>query len=208
MNVTDSTKKILYLLRKSEGGVTIEELCKSLHVTPMAVHRPLTLLEDRGLVSSEILRFQKRGRPVRIYKLTEAADELFPKNYENLLLEVLGHLDAREGMSRIKKLFEACFKRSAETSREKMKGKDLRSRVEMLSGILNENNYMTEQKQINKDQFLIKMLNCPIFKVAKEYPQACSCEQHFLSDVLQANVERDHHILNGQNYCSYRIRRK
>ena len=205
--VTESGRKILYLLKGSESGMTIEGLCQSLQVTPMAVHRPITALQDQGLVASQLLR-QKRGRPVRVYRVTETADDLFPKSYGNLILELLEELGASEGIVRIRKLFEARFKKLGRENRGKMKGKDLHSRIEILSQILRENNYIIEVDQVTKKKFIMKLLNCPISKVAKEYPQACTCEQNFMSQLLQADVTRDHHILKGQIYCSYVIQRK
>ena len=122
-------------------------------------------------------------------------------------MEFLQDLGAREGSTRIRKFFETRFRKSASSNREKMKGKDLSTRVQALSQILNQNNYMTESEQIGPNKYVIRLLNCPISQVAKKYPQACSCEQHYLSDLLQAKVERDHHIVNGQTYCSYIIRK-
>ena len=206
--MNDSGRKILHLLRKSDTGMSMEELCAALEVTPMAVHRPLNLLKENGLVSSEILRLRKRGRPVRIYKVTESGDEQFPKNYGALLLELLQHVRLSEGPRKIRLLFEACFKGSVQAHREIMKGKDLGARVRMLSEILNKKNYMADIEQTNRSKFVIKLQNCPISKVAREFPQACSCEQKYLSELLHADVRRDRHILNGENYCSYIIRRK
>ena len=205
--INDASKQILYLLKKSETGLTIDDLCKSLHVTPMAVHRPLAALMDQGLVLSELLRQAKRGRPLRVYKLSDNAEEYFPKNYGRLLMEFLEDLGAREGSGRIRKFFEGRFRRSANSNRDKMKGKDLAGRVASLCQILNQSDYMVESEQIGNNRFVIRLLNCPISKVAREYPQACSCEKQYLSDLLQAKVERDHHIINGQTYCSYIVRK-
>jgi predicted ArsR family transcriptional regulator len=174
----------------------------------MAVHRPITALEDQGLVRSELIRQPKRGRPVRLYQLTESADGIFPKSYGRLLLDFLQELGAREGIRRIRDLFETRFRRTLLTQKDRMKGKDLSGRVQTISGILNENNYMAENEKVSNRKFVIKLLNCPISQVAKEYPQACNCEQRFLSELLHARVTRDHHILNGHNYCSYVVRRK
>ena len=205
--INDASKQILYLLKKSETRLTIDDLCKSLHVTPMAVHRPLAALMDQGLVLSELLRQAKRGRPLRVYKLTDNAEEYFPKNYGRLLMEFLEDLGAREGSGRIRKFFEGRFRRSANSNRDKMKGKDLAGRVASLCQILNQSDYMVESEQIGNNRFVIRLLNCPISKVAREYPQACSCEKQYLSDLLHAKVERDHHIINGQTYCSYIVRK-
>jgi predicted ArsR family transcriptional regulator len=205
--INDASRQILFLLKKSETGLTIEDLCKSLNVTAMAVHRPLAALEDHGLVVSDLLRQAKRGRPVRVYRLTDNAEEYFPKNYGRLLMEFLEDLGAKEGSSRIRKFFQGRFRRSANNNREKMKGKDLAGRVKALCEILNENDYMVESDRIGSNKFVIRLLNCPISKVAREYPQACSCEKQYLSDLLHAKVERDHHIVNGQTYCSYIVRK-
>ncbi|MCI0414573.1 HTH domain-containing protein [bacterium] len=205
--ISEASRQILYLLKKSEAGMTIDALCKSLNVTPMAVHRPLAALVDQDLVASELLRQAKRGRPLRVFKLTDNAEEYFPKNYGRLLMEFLEDLGAREGSARIRKFFETRFRRSANSNREKMKGKDLGGRVHALCQILNQNDYMVESEQLGHNKFVIRLLNCPISKVAREYPQACSCEKQYLSDLLQAKVERDHHILKGQTYCSYIIRK-
>jgi predicted ArsR family transcriptional regulator len=200
-------RNILKILRKSENGLTIDQLCEELRVTPMAVHRPLTLLVDQGLVKSQQIHSGTKGRPAHVYKITEAADELFPKTYGNLALQLLQQLRSDEGMSRVRKLFDVIFRNSARKIRERMKGKTFSERVRTMSQILNENEYMSDQKQINNEKFVIKMLNCPISKVAREFPQVCSCEQRFLTKLLQAKVKRDHHILNGQSYCSYIIQK-
>lgn len=205
--ISDGCRRILYLLKKSEAGLTVEDLCKQLSVTPMAVHRPLAALLDQDLIVSELRRQAKRGRPLRVYKLSDSADEYFPKNYGHLLMEFLHELGARDGSARIRKFFETRFRKSATANRDKMQGKDLASRVQTLSQIMNQNNYMTESEQIGPNKYVIRLLNCPISQVAKEYPQACSCEQNYLSDLLQAKVKRDHHIVNGQTYCSYIIRK-
>lgn len=205
--INDASRQILYLLKKSETGLTVEDLCKSLNVTPMAVHRPLAGLVDQGLVVPQSLRQAKRGRPLRVFRLTDHAEEFFPKNYGRLLMDFLHDLGAKEGSARIRKLFQDRFRKSANSSRERMKGKDLAGRVQTLCSILNQNDYMVESEQVGSNKFVIRLLNCPISKVAREYPQACSCEKQYLSDLLQAKVERDHHIINGQTYCSYIIRK-
>lgn len=200
-------RRILHLLRKSEGGLTVSQLCQALQVTPMAVHRHLALLEARGLVASEAAR-QGRGRPVSIYKLTEAAGELFPKKYAQLLLELLDDLKAAGGMRKVRRFFERRAKRLAEAHRSSEREKDLPARVESVSALLNEQGYMSEWEQAGDAKFVIKLFNCPVERVARQYPDMCFYEQCFLKGLLGAKVTRDHHILAGQNYCSYLVHKK
>lgn len=199
---------ILFLLKRSESGMTADELSKELKVTLMAVHRPLASLEDQGLVRAELLRKPQRGRPVRMYRLTEKAEEVFPKSYSRILLDFLEDLGNKDGISKIRKLFEARFRKSIRNNRNRLKGKDLPKRVKVVSSILREGKYMPEHEKLESGKYMLRLMNCPISQVAREYPDACSCEQHFLSELLQAKVQREHHILNGNNFCSYVVREK
>src|ERR1044071_5091303 len=120
-NISEAAQRILHCLRKCEQGMSIEELCGCLGVTPMAVHRPLLSLKELGFVESTLQRAKKRGRPIRIFRLTDHADDLFPKNYGSFLLQLLDQL----GSKKIQSLFESCFRVSFKKNREQMKGKDL-----------------------------------------------------------------------------------
>ena len=206
--IREAQKQILALLRKSDSGLSVEELCSGLKVTAMAVHRPLSALEENGFVVSEPVHDGRRGRPLIVYRLTEAADDLFPKNYGPVLLEFLNELKSKEEINRIRNFFATRFDRIFRNHRSTMKGKDLPARVQAVSGILDQMNYMPDSKEAGRNEYVINLFNCPISKVAKAYPQICRCEQKSLSGLLDADVTRGHHILNGGNHCSYIIRKK
>lgn len=206
--IREAQKQILAQLRKSDGGLTVEALCKELGVTAMAVHRPLTALLENGLVVSEAVHERRRGRPLSVYKLTEAADDLFPKNYGPVLLEFLSELKSKEEIARITNFFSTRFKKIFKNRRSEMEGKDLPARVQAVSQILDQMNYMPESEESGRNEHVIRLFNCPISKVARAYPQICRCEQKSLSAVLEAEVTRGSHILNGGNHCSYIVHKK
>lgn len=199
--------QILYLLRKSERGMSTDELCSELKVTPMAVHRQLKKLLEEGLVTSETLR-QNRGRPIHIYKLTEATDHIFPKSYSQLLLELLTELKLKQGVARVRELFESRFKKFVSANKDKVSKQNLSDTVVAACNVLTENGYMAEPQLATNGKFVIKLHNCPIYKVARQFPETCGCEQASLSELLKAKVTRDRHILQGHNYCSYLVEKK
>jgi predicted ArsR family transcriptional regulator len=199
--------QILFLLRKSERGLSTEELCRALQVTPMAVHRQLKRLLQEGLVKSETLR-QTRGRPLHIYKLTEATDPLFPKSYSQLLLELLTELKVKQGAARVRELFESRFKKFVARHKETVSKRTASDTVVACCDVLNENSYMAESNTVSGDKFVIKLHNCPIYQVARQFPEICGCEQASLGELLEAKVTRDRHILQGHNYCSYLVEKK
>lgn len=199
--------QILYLLRKSERGMSTEELCSQLKVTPMAVHRQLKKLLEEGLVIFETLR-QSRGRPIYIYKLTEATDHIFPKSYSQLLLDLLTELKFKEGVGKVRQLFESRFKKFVFANKDKVVKQNLSGTVAAACNVLTENGYMAESQPAAEGKYVIKLHNCPIYKVAGQFPEICGCEQASLSELLKAKVTRDRHILQGHNYCSYLVEKK
>src|SRR5512138_2880883 len=82
-----SEAKVLRVLRL-EGPRTAEDLAGRLGIGAVSVRALLRRLQAAGLVARE---FEPRpvGRPVGRYRLTPAADALFPKQYEAFAAELL-----------------------------------------------------------------------------------------------------------------------
>ena len=125
-----------------------------------------------------------------------------------LLLDLLTEVKAHGGLKRVRKLLDHRFRTLVDSYRDKIQRKDFGGRIQDTSKILEENGYLSEAKQMSGKKWELKLYNCPISKVAKEYPHVCGCEQSSLGLLLHAKVTRDHHILSGQNYCSYVIEKK
>src|SRR3990170_2095514 len=98
-------KVIINLLKRSEAGLTVPELCQALKVTPMALRRHLAVLERDGLVQTDLKR-QPLGRPAYVYFLTGRAEAFFPKNYAPLVLELLSDLVVLDGEEKLDLLFQ------------------------------------------------------------------------------------------------------
>src|SRR5215472_196220 len=81
--------KIVTLLRR--GSRTVEELAEALNLTDNAVRAHLIALERDGLVQQ---RGQRRSssKPASTYDLAQAAEDLFPKAYAQVLDQLLGVL--------------------------------------------------------------------------------------------------------------------
>src|SRR5215469_15896646 len=81
--------KIVTLLRR--GSRTVEELAEALDLTDNAVRAHLVALERDGLIEQ---RGQRRSssKPASIYDLAQAAEDLFPKAYGQVLDQLLNVL--------------------------------------------------------------------------------------------------------------------
>ncbi|MBS4061525.1 MAG: winged helix-turn-helix transcriptional regulator, partial [Bacteroidetes bacterium] len=100
MNVSGTRREILGEIKKA-GEISIPELTKKLNIVTNAVRGHMVLLEKENLVVFRWLR-QKRGRPLKIYKLTENAEVYFTKKYDYLLNEIIKEILQLEGTEKLR----------------------------------------------------------------------------------------------------------
>lgn len=200
-----STRKVILTMLKTEGPLSVSDMSKQLGITEMAVRRHLNTLERDGFLEAKLVR-QAIGRPTSVYSLTPHADDLFPKKYHQLTLDLLGELLEEEGLNRIEFLFDRRKNRMLHKYHSRMRDKTLKERVSELAAIQNENGYMVEWNQPGEKEFVLSEHNCPITQVANMYQQACSCELKLFQNLLDAEVERTECLAKGGLKCVYVIR--
>ncbi|RUS48676.1 metalloregulator ArsR/SmtB family transcription factor [Cohnella sp. AR92] len=200
-----TTRSQLVQMLRTRGSSSIAELARPLGITEMAVRRHIHSLEKDGLVSSSLLK-QAMGRPSYRYRLTERADELFPKNYPHLTLELLGELEEVSGEAIIGQLFEGRKRKLEAKYKDRMENKGLEEKVAELAGIQNAGGYMAEWEAAGDGSYRLHEYNCPIAQVANRYREACRCEKRLFGDLLDADVERTECLADGGMRCTYLIR--
>jgi predicted ArsR family transcriptional regulator len=204
-NEETSTRREIVNILRTGGPLTVGELGERLGITHVAVRRHLTSLERDGLVTSVQERLPM-GRPTRVYSLTDSADDLFPKKYGALTLEILDFLnEADEAM--IDKFFEARGQNFvAKYGPEVTQGSDLEERVSRLADVQMANGYLSNWEKEGTEELVVKEFNCPVHQVSRKYPQACHHELEFFKTVLGTdNVERVECIAKGGSCCRYVI---
>ncbi|WP_212961556.1 helix-turn-helix transcriptional regulator [Cohnella xylanilytica] len=201
-----TTRRQLLQLLRTEGDRSILELSKALGITEMGVRRHIQTLERDGFIQSSLFR-QAMGRPSYRYSLTELADELFPKNYPHLTLDLLAELEEQDGGSEmVDKLFDGRRGKLEAKYRERMTDKSLGERVAELASIQNAGGYMADWELEPDGTYKLYERNCPIAQVANRYRQACRCEERLFRDLLGADVERTECFADGGQRCTYAIR--
>lgn len=199
--------QLLHLLR-TRGECGVAELAQALGITEMGVRRHIHSLEQDGFVRSVRYK-QPMGRPSYRYELTDAADELFPKNYPHLTLELLGELEEQPGGAEmIGRLFAGRRGKLEARYRDRMAQKTLEERVAELTAIQNAGGYMADWEREPDGSYLLHERNCPIAQVASRYRQACHCEQTLFGELLGADVERTECLADNGRRCTYAIRER
>lgn len=202
-----STRKVILSMLKTSGPLSVQEMSKQLGITEMAVRRHIHSMEKDDLLETKLVR-QAMGRPTNVYTLAPKADELFPKKYMQLTLDLLDELLEDQGHEKIERLFEGRQDKLESRYQPRMLDKNLEERVAELAHIQNENGYMVDWSQTGADAYTFSEHNCPISQVANTFGQACQCELALFQNLLDANVERTECLAKGANKCVYIISKK
>lgn len=197
-------RAMLVTLRK-RGEARAEDLASALQITASAARQQLAPLVAAGLVEHRDER-DGPGRPRRFYRLSTAADALFPKAYGELTTELLAHVDAEDPA-----LLQRAFERRRDTriaqAQQRLAGRDFAGRVRELAAILDEAGYLAEAERLPGGGWRIVEHNCAILAVARRHEHACTTELSFLRAVLpEADVRRVAHIVGGATKCVYEVR--
>lgn len=202
--VEHSTRTQILRFLKVKGRTRIREISRALGVTPMGVRRHLARLRTMGVIRKE-KQCCGRGRPADVISLTDLGDGLFPKAYDRFSVDLIRSVASLDGPQMVDHLFDQRRKHLVKKFAPRMRGKGREARVQETVAILSEDGYMAEFHKMDSRTFRITEHNCAIAHIARQYPQACQSELCFLAEVLQADVQRDAHVLRGDLECSYLV---
>ena len=205
---------ILDILRRRQHA-TIDELTRFLSLAPATVRRHLDILMRDGLAQAGQVR-RETGRPHYLFSLTEAGQDIFPKNYvrlTNRLIEEIVALDqaetaGRSGLELAGLVFERMADRLAEHYADRITGHTLAERLRQTTEILAEEGIVFDWDE-RPDGFLLLGRGCPCRRVASSHVQICTHDQRLLARLLDADIEPlEPASVGADSYCAYRVRER
>ncbi|MFL5882743.1 MAG: helix-turn-helix transcriptional regulator [Actinomycetes bacterium] len=201
------TRRAVLDLLKRNGEQTVAQLGAALGVSGVAVRRHLEVLEHVGLVQ-QTTRPQGRGRPAYVYALTEVGHDLFPRNYHQLVAQLLEAATSELGPEAVERLFDHRQQELAELYVGRTKGRPLPELARALAAIQDENGYMADCSPAGNGRFVVSEHNCAIARVAGSWPTACAHELALFKQLAGpgVEVERVAHIQAGDPVCAYVLR--
>ena len=201
------TRRAVLDLLKRNGSQTVAQLGAALGLSGVAVRRHLEMLEHIGLVR-QTTRPQGRGRPAYVYTLTELGHDLFPRNYHQLVAQLLEAATSELGPEAVERLFDHRQQELAELYRGRTRGQPLPELANALAAIQDENGYMADCAAAGNGQFVVREHNCAIARVAGSWPTACAHELALFRQLAgpEVEVERVAHIQAGDPVCAYVLR--
>jgi DeoR family suf operon transcriptional repressor len=194
--------QVLLEIKKSQP-ITTKDLGARFGVSANAVRRHLKELEADGLVRF-VRQQQDVGAPAFAYALTEQGEALFPNGYRDALTEFLGQVAQRDGREAVVAMFEDRYTALTRRLRAELDLAPKEERLNVVARVLTEAGYMAEWSEAD-GTFRLAEHNCAMRAVVDRFPEICAAEERFLKDVLNAEVERQAHIVRGCNSCEYAI---
>jgi predicted ArsR family transcriptional regulator len=202
------TRRAIVDLLKQEGPQDAAALAGRLSVSAMAVRQHLYALRDEGLVDfTEEAR--PLGRPAKLWRLTAAADRLFPDGYARLALDLIGSMKEAFGEEGLDRLLEARTRAQAEALRSRIpRTASLGQKLQALAEARTAEGYMAETRRQEDGTWLLVENHCPICAAARACQGLCQRELELFQSVLGkgVTVERTDHIVAGARRCAYLIR--
>ena len=177
------------------GTATAATLSERLDVTPAGIRRHLDALLAEGVVVTREPRRRvvTRGRPAKLYALSEAGHAAGPSAYDDLAVSALRFMTPEQV-----------------TAFAEARGRELEERYadaagpEDLAAALTADGYAASVTEQGLGVQLCQH-HCPVQHVAAEFPQLCDAETAALSRVLDVHVQRLATIAHGDGVCTLHI---
>jgi predicted ArsR family transcriptional regulator len=204
----DRTRDAVARLVLERGPQSAAALAQTLGLSAAAIRRHLDALVADGLLTEREPRpspSRGRGRPARVYALTDSGRAAFPHGYDDLATTALRYLRDTGGERAVGDFAEHRASALAEALQPHVdQHTELPARAEALAGSLSANGYAATTETAAAG-IQICQHHCPVAHVAAEFPQLCEAETRALARVLGTYVQRLATIAHGDGVCTTHV---
>lgn len=207
MDHSSTTERVLLAL-KSRGPLTARDIADTFEMSVMGAHKALGALSDAGLVRHEDVA-EGRGRPRRVFSLTEAGHNRFPDRHAELnaeLIAMIRTIFGADGLDRLISEREARQKQRYALADEM----PLADKVAALAERRAAEGYMARAEAVAEGGLRLIEDHCPICAAASACQGFCRSELDIFQEVLGPDIEvtREEHLMAGGRRCTYRVKPK
>jgi len=208
------TRDAVARLVQQSGPQTAAALAERLQLSPAAIRRHLDALVASGVLAEveakpSARRPRGRGRPARVYALTDAGRSRLGHAYDDLAATALRYLRTAGGEQALVAFAEHRAAGLAESIRGRLAespAEDTDRQAEVVAEVLTEAGYLADTTPVGQGTQICQH-HCPVAHVASEFPELCEAETRALAAALGTNVQRLATIAHGDGVCTTHVPR-
>ena len=190
------------------GPSTAAALSAELGLSAAGVRRHLDAMLEAGTITSREERVygrRGRGRPARLFMLTDAGHAAGPSSYDDIAVQALRFLAEVGGDAAVRTFAEARVAAAAERYAERIDATSgPAEKAALLAEALSGDGYAATVQERPTGRQLCQH-HCPVQHVAAEFPQLCEAETAAFSRLLGTHVQRLATIAHGDGVCTTHI---
>ncbi|MEU9132400.1 helix-turn-helix domain-containing protein [Kitasatospora sp. NPDC048540] len=199
------------------GPSSAADLASRLGLTAAAVRRHLDSLAAAGLVESREQRVygsRGRGRPAKVFALTECGRDAFYQAYDQLAADALRWISdavggGKAGEEAVAAFARARFLKQGERYQRVLAEAADGMRAEALAEALSADGYAATVRRVPAASAAkapvgaqLCQHHCPVAHIAEQFPQLCEAETEVFSRLLGTHVQRLATIAHGDGVCT------
>jgi predicted ArsR family transcriptional regulator len=194
---------------QEHGPQSAVALSERFGLTPAAVRRHLDALIAQGRVSETPEpkvrgKSRGRGRPPKLFALTDAGRASFPHAYDDLATAALGFVRETGGERAVIEFAKRRLAPTEERYAGMLRALPIAERPAALAAALSADGYAASAEQAGAGVQVCQH-HCPVAHVAAEFPELCEAETEAFGRLLGTHVQRLATIAHGDGVCTTHI---
>jgi len=206
--VDESTRERVVRSVLVDGPSTAASLAERLALTPAAVRRHLDLLLEEGTLEAReprITAHRGRGRPAKVFALTEAGRDRFDQAYDDLAVQAIRFLAETGGDEAVREFADRRAAKIEQRFHTVVATRPDLEPAQALAQVFTDEGYAAAVRDLPGGAQMGQQLcqqHCPVSHVAHEFPELCEAETAAISRMLGRHVQRLATIAHGDGVCT------
>jgi predicted ArsR family transcriptional regulator len=147
-----------------------------------------------------------RGRPARVFLLTDSGRDTFLQAYDDLAARALRFVRDSGGAEAVTEFARLRTAEIEDRFRSRVASADPDDRVQALADALTADGYAASVRSTSGGDQICQH-HCPVAHVAAEFPQLCEAETEVFARLLGRHVQRLATIAHGDGICTTNVPR-
>jgi len=190
------------------GPITAAAVAETLGLSPAAVRRHLDRLVadgEAGMRDAPRRGQRGRGRPAKLWLLTETGRARFGHAYDDLAIAAIRFVAEGGGETAVRAFAERRAATLVDRHRSTVLSEEgLAERAKALAEALTREGYAASTRRVGTGEQLCQH-HCPVAHVAAEFPQLCEVETAAFAELLGTHVQRLSTIARGDAACTTHV---